>query len=73
MQNAACIPPNDYQDQQHPLAKRFTPPMITRGIGSGSRQRPWTLTQCLGTLISPIPRPILTPPHYLPGSTANPT
>jgi hypothetical protein len=32
-------------DDQHPLVKRITPPMITRGRGAGSRQRPKTKIQ----------------------------
>lgn len=60
-------------DAQHPLACRITPPMIAKGRGTGTRQRPKTKVQFLGTLFPQVPRPELAPPHYSPGCRADPT
>ena len=60
-------------DPDHPLVKRTTPPMITTGIFKGSRKRPKTKVQILGTLIPAVPRPRLTPPHFSPLCRSDPT
>ena len=60
-------------DDQHPLVRRITPPMITRGRGAGSRQRPKTKVQRLGVLLPSIPRPQLRPPHFTTGCRVDPT
>lgn len=60
-------------DKQHPLVPRIRPPMIIRGIGAGTRQRPKTKVQRLGTLLPATIRPILVPPHYSPGCRTDPT
>src|ERR1700692_3418910 len=60
-------------DDQPPLVKRITPPMITRGRGASSRQRPKTKVQRLGALLPSIPRPQLRPPHFTTGCRVDPT
>jgi len=60
-------------DNGHPLIRRILPPMIIRGKGAGTRQRPKTKVQCLGTVFPSIPRPVLTPPHFTPGCRTDPT
>jgi ribonuclease HI len=60
-------------DKQHPLVKRITPPMITRGRGAGTRQRPKTKVQTLGRLLPRVLRPTLKPPHFTPGCRVDPT
>ena len=60
-------------DDKHPLVRRITPPLITRGRGTGSRQRPKTKVQRLGALLPPVLRPSLTPPHFSPGCRQDPT
>jgi ribonuclease HI len=60
-------------DKEHPLAKRIEPPMITRGRGAGSRQRPKTKVQRLGTVLPSIPRPTLRLPHFTTGCRVDPT
>ena len=47
--------------------------MITRGRGAGSRQRPKTKVQRLGTLLPAVPRPTLRAPHFTLGCRADPT
>jgi ribonuclease HI len=60
-------------DNHHPLVRRISPPMITRGRGAGSRQRPKTKVQRLGTLLPAVPRPTLRAPHFTLGCRADPT
>src|SRR5438045_3523151 len=60
-------------DDQHPLVKRITPPMITRGRGAGTRQCPKTKVQRLGTVFPSIPRPKLRPPQFTNGCRVDPT
>lgn len=60
-------------DSGHPLVKRITPPMITRGRGSGHRQQPKSKVQRLGAIYPEVPRPKLVPPRYTTGSRTNPT
>src|SRR5436190_13541313 len=54
-------------DNQHPLVRRITPLMCTRGRGAGSRQRPKTKVQRLGALLPSVPRPTLRAPHFTAG------
>ena len=60
-------------DNGHPLVRRITPPMIAKGRGTGTRQRPKTKVQRLGALLPEIPRPILSPPHFSPNCGTDPT
>lgn len=60
-------------DEGHPLVKRITPPQIVRGRGAGSRQRPKTKVQRLGTLLPSVPRPKLAAPHFSPHCRTDPT
>jgi hypothetical protein len=60
-------------DDDHPLVRRISPPMITRGRGAGSRQRPKTKVQRLGTLLPAVPRPTLRAPHFTLGCRTDPT
>ena len=60
-------------DKQHPLVRRITPPMNTRGRGAGTRQRPKTKVQRLGALLPRIPRPTLRAPHYTTSCRTDPT
>jgi hypothetical protein len=59
-------------DDQHPLIKRITPPMIIRGKGAGNRQRPKTKIQRLSTLLPKVPRPKLRAPHFTNSYRVNP-
>ena len=60
-------------DDQHPLVRRIQPPLIARGRGVGTRQRPKTKVQRLGTLLPSIPRPKLTPPPHTSPQGVGPT
>jgi hypothetical protein len=60
-------------DDQHPLVRHITPPMITRRRGTGSGQRPKTKIQRLGILFPSVPRPKLRPPHFTARCRADPT
>ena len=60
-------------DEQHLLVRRITRPVIQRGRGAGTRQRPKTKIQRLGELLPSIPRPTLRPPHFTTGCRADPT
>ena len=60
-------------DNQHPLVRRITPPMIRRGREAGTRQSPKTKVQCLGALLPSVPRPQLAIPHYTAGCRTDPT
>ncbi|RAL58119.1 hypothetical protein DID88_002394 [Monilinia fructigena] len=60
-------------DEAHPLVRRITPPIITRGRGAGSRQVAKTKVQRLGGLFPQVLRPTLRPPHYTHGCRVDPT
>jgi len=60
-------------DEQHPLIRRMTPPMIDRGRGRGTRQIAKTKVERAAALLPSIPRPKLRPPHFSPGCRTNPT
>lgn len=60
-------------DEQHLLVRRITPPIIQRGRGAGTRQRPRTKVQRLGDLLPSVPRPTLRPPHFTAGCRIDPT
>lgn len=60
-------------NSQHPLVPRITPPLITRGRGTGTRQRLKTKVQVLGSLSPEVPRPTLALPHFSPGWLDDPT
>lgn len=60
-------------DNEHPLVRRITPPIIQRGRGAGTRQRPKTKVQRLGTLFPSVPRPVLATPHFTAGCRTDPT
>ena len=60
-------------DDKHPLVRRIEPPMIVRGRGAGTRQRPKTKVQRLGTLLPRVPRPTLRAPHFSTGCRTDPT
>ena len=60
-------------DDQHPLVRRITPPMNTRGRSAGTRQRPKTKVQRLGALLPRVPRPTLRAPHFTTGCRTDPT
>lgn len=57
----------------HPLVQRIQPPLIVRGRGAGTQRRPKTKIQQLGTIIPPIPRPTLRPPHFTTRCRTSPT
>jgi len=60
-------------DDAHLLVSRILPPLRARGRGAGSRQRTVTKVQMLGSILPPVPRPKLTPPHYSEGCRTDPT
>jgi ribonuclease HI len=60
-------------DDAHPLVRRILPPLRARGRQAGSRQRTVTKVQMLGSILPPVPRPKLTPPHFSEGCRTDPT
>ena len=60
-------------DKDHPLVQRIVLPIISRGRGAGSPQRPRTKVQRLGSLLPEVPRQELLTPHYTKGCTIDPT
>ncbi|KAJ5549627.1 hypothetical protein N7513_006861 [Penicillium frequentans] len=59
-------------DEKNALACWLLPPMIPRGVGTGTCQRVKTRLQLSATLIPEVPRPVLRRPHYTPGCGAYP-
>ncbi|KAJ5538913.1 hypothetical protein N7494_008392 [Penicillium frequentans] len=59
-------------DEKKALACWPLPPMIPRGVGTGTCQRVKTRLQLSATLIPEVPRPVLRRPHYTPGCGAYP-
>ena len=60
-------------DKDYPLVQRTVLPIISRGRGAGSPQRPRTKVQRLGSLLPEVPRQELLTPHYTKGCTIDPT
>jgi hypothetical protein len=60
-------------DQSHLLVRRIDPLLITRGRGTGTRQRTKTSVQHLAAFLLATPRPLLMPPHYTKGCRVDPT
>jgi len=60
-------------DPTHPLTHRAGLRLIRRGRGAGTQQQPRTVVQRVGALLPPVPRPILTEPHYSLGCRTDPT
>ena len=60
-------------DERHPLTERIQTPQIRRGRGAGSLQQPRTIVERVGSLLDPVPRPVLTKPHFSPNCRVDPT
>jgi hypothetical protein len=60
-------------NNQHPLVRRITPPMNTRGRSTSTRQRPKIKVQRLGALLPRVLQPTLRAPHFTTGCRTDPT
>jgi hypothetical protein len=60
-------------DANHPLVGRINPLQTVRGRGARSQQHSRTKVQQLRTLLPPVPRLRLMPPHFTTGSRTDPT
>jgi len=60
-------------DDRHPLTERIQIPQFQRGRGAGSSQQPRTIVERVGSLLDPVPRPVLMKPHFSPNCRMDPT
>jgi ribonuclease HI len=60
-------------DDMHPLVSRMAPPLVERGVRSGTRHRARTKVQLAAEECGGFDRPVLAGPRYTTGSRTDPT